>query len=491
MADKSITGLTAAGTITGAELIKIVQGGNSRKVDLTTVIAALAAVGVDGEDGRTILNGTGAPSGGTGVDGDFYLRTSNYVLYGPKTAGAWGSGVSLVGPAGADGADGADGLDGTDGRTVLNGSGAPGGGLGLDGDFYLNTTNYDLYGPKTAGAWGSPTSLLGTVGSDGKTILNGTVAPTTEGTDGDFYINTSTNFLYGPKASGTWPAGISLVGPAGTDGTDGVDGIDGVDGRTILYGTAAPTTEGQDGDFYIRTTTNFIYGPKAGGVWPAGTSLVGAAGTNGNTILYGTAAPTTEGNNGDFYIRTTTSFIYGPKAGGVWPAGTSLVGAAGTNGTNGTNGTDGKTVLNGSGVPSSGLGTNGDFYIDTTAWTIYGPKSGGAWGSATSLKALPDISTQTASYTLVLGDANDYVRMNVASANTLTVPKNSVVAFPVGTMIFIRQAGAGQTTIAPVDGTVTISTPETLKLRKQGSSASLIKVATDTWELTGDLELLP
>lgn len=63
------------------------------------------------------------------------------------------------------------------------------------------------------------------------------------------------------------------------------------------------------------------------------TGLTGPAGANGNTILYGTAAPTTEGSNGDFYIRTTTNFIYGPKAGGAWPAGTSLIGPAGADGT--------------------------------------------------------------------------------------------------------------------------------------------------------------
>jgi hypothetical protein len=49
-------------------------------------------------------------------------------------------------------------------------------------------------------------------------------------------------------------------------------------GAAVLYGTAAPTTEGSDGDFYIRTTTNYIYGPKASGTWPAGTSLVGPTG---------------------------------------------------------------------------------------------------------------------------------------------------------------------------------------------------------------------
>jgi hypothetical protein len=60
----------------------------------------------------------------------------------------------------------------------------------------------------------------------------------------------------------------------------------GADGKTILYGTAAPTTEGVDGDFYIRTTTNYIYGPKAGGTWPSGTSLVGPAiGSAGGSLV--------------------------------------------------------------------------------------------------------------------------------------------------------------------------------------------------------------
>ncbi len=59
------------------------------------------------------------------------------------------------------------------------------------------------------------------------------------------------------------------------DSTAAVTELDGADGSSVLSGTAAPTTEGVDGDFYIRTTTNYLYGPKAGGVWPAGVSLVG------------------------------------------------------------------------------------------------------------------------------------------------------------------------------------------------------------------------
>jgi hypothetical protein len=56
------------------------------------------------------------------------------------------------------------------------------------------------------------------------------------------------------------------AGPAGATGATGANGADGADGNTVLYGTLAPTTEGVDGDFYIRTSTNYIYGPKSGGV---------------------------------------------------------------------------------------------------------------------------------------------------------------------------------------------------------------------------------
>jgi hypothetical protein len=45
------------------------------------------------------------------------------------------------------------------------------------------------------------------------------------------------------------------------------------------------------------------------------------------------------------------------------------------------------------------------------------------------------INTKTGNYTLVLGDALELIQMNVGSANTLTVPTNASVAFPVGTSI--------------------------------------------------------
>jgi hypothetical protein len=76
----------------------------------------------------------------------------------------------------------------------------------------------------------------------------------------------------------------------------------------------------------------------AGPAGPAGPA--GAAGSNGNTVLNGTGAPAGSiGDNGDFYIDTTAQVLYGPKSGGTWPAaGVSLVGPPGPQGPPGTAG---------------------------------------------------------------------------------------------------------------------------------------------------------
>ena len=87
---------------------------------------------------------------------------------------------------------------------------------------------------------------------------------------------------------------------------------------------------------------------------------------------------------------------------------------------------------------------------------------------------------------MVLTDSSDLVEISNSSANNLTVPLNSSVAFPVGTQINILQTGVGQTTVVATGG-VTINGAPGLKLRTQWSAATLIKRATDTWVLVGDL----
>lgn len=101
--------------------------------------------------------------------------------------------------------------------------------------------------------------------------------------------------------------------------------------------------------------------------------------------------------------------------------------------------------------------------------------------------AVVAVNLQTATpYTLVLADAGKIVEMNLAGANTLTIPTNATVAFPIGTLIQVDQVGAGTTTIAGAGG-VTLRPSGTLTLRAQWSSASLRKRGTDEWVVSGDL----
>jgi hypothetical protein len=94
---------------------------------------------------------------------------------------------------------------------------------------------------------------------------------------------------------------------------------------------------------------------------------------------------------------------------------------------------------------------------------------------------------QTASYTLVLSDADKLVEMNVGSANNLTVPLNSSVAFATGTQILLAQYGAGQTTIVATSGVTIRSNGAKLKLNAQYSGATLVKIAENEWYLFGDI----
>jgi hypothetical protein len=94
---------------------------------------------------------------------------------------------------------------------------------------------------------------------------------------------------------------------------------------------------------------------------------------------------------------------------------------------------------------------------------------------------------QTASYTLVLSDADKLVEMNVGSANNLTIPLNSSVAFPTGTQILLAQYGSGQTTVVATSGVTIRSNGGKLKLNVQYSGATLIKIGTDEWYLFGDI----
>ena len=126
--------------------------------NLVPLADLVGAQGSAGTNGKTVLTTSGAPSAGTGTDGDFAYDPTAMTMYGPKAAGAWPAGVILKGSAGTAGAAGAKWHTGTD---------VPAAGTGVNGDFYLRS-NGDYYGPKASGAWGAVVaSLKGATGSSG------------------------------------------------------------------------------------------------------------------------------------------------------------------------------------------------------------------------------------------------------------------------------------------------------------------------------------
>ena len=167
----------------------------------TGATGATGPAGADGADGVDGVAGATGPAGPTGATGT------------PGSTGATGA-------AGAAGATGPAGTDGANGKTVRSGSGAPAGGLGVDGDFYVNTAANTIYGPKTSGAWGSPTSLVGPTGATGPTGSTGATGS------------------QGPIGN-TGPQGVK--GDTGTTGSTGPAGSTGATGPTGPQGPVGPT----------------------------------------------------------------------------------------------------------------------------------------------------------------------------------------------------------------------------------------------------------
>lgn len=100
-----------------------------------------------------------------------------------------------------------------------------------------------------------------------------------------------------------------------------------------------------------------------------------------------------------------------------------------------------------------------------------------------------DIDAQTGTtYTLVLADAGKLVTLTNANPITLTVPTHASVAYPTGTVIALAQLGAGLVTVEGATGvTINGTTPGDEALAGQWATATLTKLAANTWLLSGGL----
>ena len=162
-------------------------GDHPGSADYINLIDTLAALPEAGAAGNTVLSGSGAPSNGTGSNGDFYINAVNYDIYGPKTAGSWGSATPLVGPAGATGATGAAGAAGATGATGAAGAAGATGSQGIQGETGATgaTGSQGIQGE--TGLTGA-TGPQGPQGIQGETGLTGATGPgiATGGTTGQY-----------------------------------------------------------------------------------------------------------------------------------------------------------------------------------------------------------------------------------------------------------------------------------------------------------------
>lgn len=197
-------------------------------VALTMVVGCGGGDGKDGRDGAQGAMGAAGPPGANGEDGD------------DGEPGADGMNGEDGAP-GTNGTNGTNGENGADGSAILQGSGAPAAGLGVDGDIYIDTVSRDVY-QKANGTWSVVTNLSGgpagpkgdkgdpgdpgSDGSDGASVLTGSGVPAAGlGNVGDVYIDSATGELYS-KGAGGWTLSGSLKGPEGDAGADGEDGVD-------------------------------------------------------------------------------------------------------------------------------------------------------------------------------------------------------------------------------------------------------------------------
>ena len=198
-------------------------------------------------------------------------------------------------------------------------------------------TNYTISGGQQL--LSVPYALYANQSGGGKVLLNGITNPlVTQGTTGDFYINTTTNTLFGPKTT-VWPAtGVSLVGPQGATGLTGTAGPQGVQGLTGAQGIAGATgATGASGKNTLVKTTSEVAGVNCA---IGGTKVEVGLDANSNGVL-----DTSEVNatltkyvcNG----ATGSTGVQGPQ-GVAGPAGgqgaTGLTGATGPQGIQGLTG---------------------------------------------------------------------------------------------------------------------------------------------------------
>ncbi|CAN2212017.1 Collagen triple helix repeat [Candidatus Nanopelagicaceae bacterium] len=269
----------------------------------------------------------------------------------------------------------------------------------------------DLAIPISAAA-NKPKSAGRTSNAAPNTILNGKGVPlSTQGIDGDFYIDTRSLLIYGPKKTGKWPLPQSLQGPAGIPGVDGKNGSEGKsisNASTVAGPAGAQGEKGEKGDKGEQGLPggNGAPGPagakgETGATGPQGAT--GPSGGGGGTT--GPAGPTgATGAKGD-----TGATGAAGAAGAQGPIGLTgpkgETGTAGSNGTNGAVGATGPSIVYTNNIPSWTLSTSTPkSYATSTFFLSY--KSGKSYSYSIYLYGQSDATASVFAVEIIHSDGS-------------------------------------------------------------------------------------
>ncbi|HHY6894729.1 TPA: G5 domain-containing protein [Streptococcus pneumoniae] len=253
----------------------------------------------------------------------------------------------------------------------------------------------------------------GASGRDGKEVLNGKADPTTEGKDGDTFVNTQTGDVFVKKGN-TWEPAGNIKGPKGDKGADGAKGEKGDRGERGL--TGAQGTKGEKGDQGERGLTGAQGQAGRDAVTPTvtvkdnkndGTHTITINDGRGNvasTVVrdgFDGASPLVATQRNEADKTTTVIFYYDQNGNNELDASDKklkeviiadgakgeqgLQGRDGQDGAQGQAGRDGKDVLNGKANPEVNQGKDGDKYVNTETGDVF-VKNNGNWDKEGNIK---------------------------------------------------------------------------------------------------------
>lgn len=127
-------------------------------------------------------------------------------------------------------------------NTILNGKGAPSNTLGINGDFYIDTRSLLIYGPKTKSKWPLPQNLQGPTGAAGASGTSGS-----DGKNGSDGKTTPASSVSGAIGTPGTPGATGATGATGSPGANGTNGSPGATGATGASGSGSPGATGSPG----------------------------------------------------------------------------------------------------------------------------------------------------------------------------------------------------------------------------------------------------